>query len=273
MRLGTRKSRAPSGVARERIGVSISVSPRAVQAARSDCASWWRTIRRRCITGRRRSWMRYLRRLESSIWTSSSISNGGVVAEFSTRTSCATISTSPVARFGFTASASLRVTSPRTSSTHSARAACTFSCAAGCGVGLEHDLRDAGAVAEVDEDHAAVVAPLAHPAAEHDLASDVRRAHGSTEVRSAQITQWIESRQGRLRSARRFGARSLPRPRGPVKGPRRPDLSTPIATARSPSTRDRARAPWPGTWPCPRGRADARGSRRGAGRSTPPRRS
>ena len=56
-------------------------------------------------------------------------------------------------------------------------------------VRLEDDLRKAGAIAQVDEDHAAVVAPLAHPAAEHDLAADVVRPHLSTEVCSAQIAE------------------------------------------------------------------------------------
>jgi hypothetical protein len=36
-------------------------------------------------------------------------------------------------------------------------------------LGAQHHLRDAVAVAQVDEQHAAVVAPGLHPAAEHDL--------------------------------------------------------------------------------------------------------
>ncbi len=84
-------------------------------------------------------------------------------------------------------------------------------------VRLEDDLRDPAPVAQIYEDHAAVVAPLSHPAAENHFAADVARSHLSTEMCSAQIAEWIELQGGSLCRVGRFGARSLPRPRGRVK--------------------------------------------------------
>ena len=69
----------------------------------------------------------------------------------------------------------------------------------GSAVRLEHDLSDARPIAQVDEDHPAVVTPPTHPAAEDDLLAHVLRAQLTTEVRAAQISQGVESLQGALR--------------------------------------------------------------------------
>ena len=46
----------------------------------------------------------------------------------------------------------------------------------GRALGIHHELHDAGAVAQVDEDEAAVIAPPADPARERQLAAGVLRA-------------------------------------------------------------------------------------------------
>ena len=51
-------------------------------------------------------------------------------------------------------------------------------------VGVEHDLHQAFAVTQVDEDHAAVVAGRIHPTDEGDSFADVLRADFVTVVRS-----------------------------------------------------------------------------------------
>jgi hypothetical protein len=55
MREGTRKSRAPSGVERVRVGVSTSTNPWASIAVRTADTSLARVTRLAAMTGRRRS--------------------------------------------------------------------------------------------------------------------------------------------------------------------------------------------------------------------------
>ncbi len=70
--------------------------------------------------------------------------------------------------------------------------------------GAEHDLNDALVVAEVDEDHAAVVAPALHPARDDDLATHIGSVHSAARVAAAQAPHHVE-----------FGTRSRHRvPRG-----------------------------------------------------------
>ena len=61
------------------------------------------------------------------------------------------------------------------------------SCASFDDVGIEDDLRDAVAVAQVDEDAAAVVAAARDPAEEHDLFADVGRAQVAAAVGALQL--------------------------------------------------------------------------------------
>ncbi len=60
----------------------------------------------------------------------------------------------------------------------------------GRGRRVDRDLDDAGAVAQVDEDQAAVVAHAVHPALEHD-------ARGRRRRRAPRRTAWNESSAGR----------------------------------------------------------------------------
>jgi len=52
---------------------------------------------------------------------------------------------------------------------------------------IEHHLRDAAAVPQVDEDEAAKIAAAMHPAHQHGASAHVRRPQGSAFVRAAQI--------------------------------------------------------------------------------------
>ena len=51
---------------------------------------------------------------------------------------------------------------------HSRRSALERACGVGAGLGIEDDLGDALAIAQVDEDAAAVIAAVLNPAEEHD---------------------------------------------------------------------------------------------------------
>ena len=55
--------------------------------------------------------------------------------------------------------------------------------------GLEHDLGEAAAVAQVDEHAAAVVAAGGHPPEQHDALADVGGAQGAAVVGSFQVFQ------------------------------------------------------------------------------------
>ena len=57
--------------------------------------------------------------------------------------------------------------------TYSLRSSLACACSCGPGVGLEDDLSDPVAVAKVDEEQAAEVAPGVDPAVEHDVLPDV----------------------------------------------------------------------------------------------------
>jgi len=58
--------------------------------------------------------------------------------------------------------------------------------------GSENDLNEPLVVAEVDEDHAAVVAPALHPARDDDLAAHIGGAHRTTRVAAAQAPHPVE---------------------------------------------------------------------------------
>ena len=106
-------------------------------------------------------------RLSSAIW------NGGVFASFSTRISRASTSTSPVASFGLTVSAERRCTTPCTPMTYSGRS--RLAAARSASFVADDDLRDARAIADVDEGHAAEIAHAMHPAEQHHVRADVVR--------------------------------------------------------------------------------------------------
>jgi hypothetical protein len=59
-------------------------------------------------------------------------------------------------------------------------------------LGAKHHLDQTLAVAQVDEDQAAVIAAAMHPARDHDLLVDRSRGHGAARVRSAQTGHAVE---------------------------------------------------------------------------------
>ena len=64
---------------------------------------------------------------------------------------------------------------PRAETTCSGRRRSASACASARGLGMEDELDEPGAVAQVDEDQAAVVAPAVHPAGHADGRADVAR--------------------------------------------------------------------------------------------------
>ena len=69
-----------------------------------------------------------------------------------------------------TFSGSRRSTVPAALITSSERSACALVVRLGRGLGMEHELHDPGAVAQVDEDQPAVIAAAVHPAGDARLA-------------------------------------------------------------------------------------------------------
>jgi hypothetical protein len=74
--------------------------------------------------------------------------------------------------------------------THRGRA--VVDCGSGVGVGGDHNLRDPAAVAQVEEDEIAEIAPLVHPSHEHNLGAGVGGAQLAAHVSTLQVTQKIE---------------------------------------------------------------------------------
>ncbi len=113
-------------------------------------------------------------RVSSATSARESIANGSGSAFESTTARSARTSTSPVAIFGFTASGLARdhravdldhpLGAHRVERRERRRRL----------VRLGHDLRHAAAVAQIEEEHAAVVAPPLHPGLQQDLRSDIR---------------------------------------------------------------------------------------------------
>src|SRR5918993_1668598 len=123
-RAGTRKSRAPSGVERVSVGVSISTKSRALSTLRAAALTSERSRSAEpadCRPGRRRSRYRCLRRASSPTVTRSSTWKGRAAEGLSTSMKVATTSTSPVARSGLTFRSSRAATWPTTVTTNSLR--------------------------------------------------------------------------------------------------------------------------------------------------------
>ena len=117
MRLGTTKSRAPSGVDFINTGVSTSIKPFSARNFLTSIATLLRKISLFFTGFRRMSRYLYFMRRSSPPSVSSSIVNGGSCAEFKTFNSETRISTSPVGMFGFFET--LSITSPETWITNS----------------------------------------------------------------------------------------------------------------------------------------------------------
>ena len=121
---------------------------------------------------------------------SSATGNGGVFASFSTSSCRTTTSTSPVASFGLTVSARAPPHAPAHAD-HELRAQ-----ALGLGhqrlvVLVEDHLRDAGAIADVDEQQAAQVADAVHPSEQHDVGADVVGAQRAAGMGAGQIAELL----------------------------------------------------------------------------------
>jgi hypothetical protein len=95
--------------------------------------------------------------------------NGGVSARFSTSSAPGQHLDLAGGQFGFSVPSGRRARGPiRRASTYSLRT-CSASANISGRSGIEHHLHQAAAVAQVDEDDAAVVAAAVHPAAKADL--------------------------------------------------------------------------------------------------------
>ena len=185
MRLGTTKSRAPSGVERVRIGVSMSRKPARVQVVadrlRDPVAQLERALHR--LAAQVEVAVAQAQRLVDRA-SSSSSGKGGVSAAASTSSRVARISTSPVGMSGLTVSSERRTTSPAHRDHPLGAQLVRARVRLGRGLRVEHDLHEAGAVAQVDEHEAAVVAAPVDPAGDsHLLADAVRRAPRRTRRR------------------------------------------------------------------------------------------
>lgn len=95
-----------------RIGVAISLKPRATILERIEAITAERSMMLRCMRSRRRSRKRYSRRRSSLTPSSVLIVKGSEVASPSTSTSVTSISISPVGSSGLTLSAPRAETLP-----------------------------------------------------------------------------------------------------------------------------------------------------------------
>src|SRR3954454_6003602 len=175
-RAGTRKSRAPSGVERVRIGVSISRKSRSLRTVRIAAMTSWRSTIASCMRARRRSTMRWRRRMFSSTAVSSSTANGGGCdgdrrrlgrrqalqrADVDLDLACRQV------RVDFLLGA-LDDLALGGDDVLGAQVLGEAERVAG-GLRVDDELHDAGAVAQVDEDQAAVVAAAVHPSGQAHL--------------------------------------------------------------------------------------------------------
>ena len=106
--------------------------------------------------------------------------------------SAARISISPVGRLGLSVSAGRARTAPRTAMTYSLRSLAGALVRRRAVLGAEHDLDEAGAVAQIDEHDAAVIAPRVHPAHHRHLAADVGRARRAAVDGALPVAEQIE---------------------------------------------------------------------------------
>ncbi len=103
----------------------------------------------------------------------------------------ATTSISPVGMLGFSSPAARRRTLPLTATTNSGRAASALAMRVAGELLIEHDLGDAGAVAEVEEDEVAVVAAAVDPAHEDDVFAGLFGAEISAHVGAGEVAKEV----------------------------------------------------------------------------------
>ena len=175
-------------------GVSISKKPCAFRESRESrarpcgavrcCAAW---------SARRRSMIAIL---EPHLFVGSArVARQRTAAacdSFRMRSSSATTSTSPVGMFLLMVFASRSLTVPMTATTYSLRSCSAFSWTSASVSVIEHDLGDAGAVAQVDEDEVAEIAAAVHPSHENGFFARVGCAQCAAGMSSPQVAKKIE---------------------------------------------------------------------------------
>ena len=198
----------------------MSTKPCASRNLRADIAARWRSRRFFCICGRRRSMTRFVSRTVSDRFSSSSW-NGGVCEAFRISMSCASTSISPVKSSGLTVPSGRGRTSPVTRDAEFVAQLFRRGERRGA-VRVADDLHETLAIAQVDEDDAAMIAAAMDPARQRDglgkeAAVDAAAVVGAFHVRlrkfgSLKYFDGQDSgRAGRmLRAADRGGAAILP---------------------------------------------------------------
>ena len=234
-RAGTRKSRAPSGVERVSVGVSISTKSRPCSTSRAARFTSLRSRMRRAPapagagrgSGSAAAPPRRPRRARRS-------GTAAAPPRSAPRPGSATTSTSPVGRAGFSLPSGRRRTSPVTRSTYSLRSPCADRLVA------DHHLDDARGVAQVEEGHPAVVAAAGHPAGEGDGAAGVPGAQACLPRGCA--ARWSSRSRVRADPGRGPASRGTARPVDPTRA---------VRTRRLRRTRTSRRMLAPGASRCP----------------------
>ena len=181
----------------------------------------------RCISGRRKSRKRYFNRKSSPGRSAAVGKNGGVTARFrivsfSTRTSI-----SPVASFGFAAPSGRWATLPVTCSTHSQRIGFREFQIFRAAFRRNHDLGFAVAIAQIDKQHALMIAVRIDPTAKRDRLTDVAGAELAASVSAIQSVNPSANRNAKYRIGIVNGDRRNIKPRSMV----RDKIGNPLAVA------------------------------------------
>ena len=186
-------------------------------------ATVWRVVRFLSMRRRRRSRKRYLSRASSLTVACSSTSKGSTLQALRTSTSSAASSISPVGIFGFSVPSGRRPILPRTDDDPFGAELARGQERRGV-LRVDDDLEKAGAVAQVEEVHAAVVAAGVNPAGHAHFAADggrVRgfRRHGCAAGCSMRVRYSARFAE-RVRELARVRARRSGRPRSTRRGRR-----------------------------------------------------
>ena len=163
----------PSGLDAVRIGVWNSKKPCSFMRRRSESMMAPRFMMLLCSRSRRRSRKRYLRRISSGYSWSPNTGIGSSAAGPSTSISVANTSTAPVGRSGILGAARA-LPHQAVDPDHPFRAQ-LFGGLEGRRIRVGHHLGEAVMVAQVDEQHAAMVADAVTPARKADGGADVAR--------------------------------------------------------------------------------------------------
>ena len=184
-------------------------------------------------------------------------------------------SISPVAIFGLTLSGSRRTTSPSTSTTYSRRAGCRGLRHLRRALGVDDGLDDAAPVANVQEDHAAVIATAVDPPLDLRLFADLVGRQGSCPGSLHLLIRCAVLLAGPAFRASRRPVREAPDPRtttalrGRRSSLRRPRQTRPAESAPGYAPKSPSRGPLPSSLR-PRQTARSTGTRGGPPASVEP---